>query len=73
MKREGADGLRCVALAGKVGLETLCQIYEDRPSTCRKFLASYEQGIHSPICDEARVKHGLEPLRPDDWNATFVE
>lgn len=52
----------CVALEGTIGKKVNCRIYNNRPSPCRNFLASYEDGIHRPRCDEARIKHGLRPL-----------
>ncbi|MEY4615341.1 MAG: hypothetical protein RJB66_301 [Pseudomonadota bacterium] len=52
----------CAALTGKIGDFVSCSIYSHRPSPCRNFLASYEDGIHRPRCDEARRKHGLKPL-----------
>lgn len=58
---------KCVALKGIVGKFVECTIYENRSSTCRKFEASYENGIRRPRCDEARAKHGLRPLNKQDW------
>ncbi len=55
---------RCVALAGKVGTEVSCSIYLHRPSPCRDFSYSYENGKRNPRCDEARGAYGLPPLRP---------
>lgn len=52
----------CKALDGTIGKKVGCNIYSNRPSPCRNFLASYEDGIHRPRCDEARRKHGLRPL-----------
>lgn len=52
----------CVALTGTIGKDAHCTIYEKRPSPCRNFMASYEDGIHHPRCDEARRRHGLKPL-----------
>lgn len=57
----------CVALKGRVGNEVGCSIYMNRPSPCRNFSASLENGIKNPRCDEARAKHGLEPLTKYDW------
>lgn len=58
---------RCTALAGRIGEEVGCRIYESRPSPCRAFAASFENGIKNPRCDEARAVHGLRPLSPADW------
>ncbi len=61
---------RCVALEGKVGTQVSCSIYLHRPSPCREFSYSYENGIRNPRCDEARGAYGLPPLRP---NSDLVE
>jgi len=58
---------RCIALKGKVGSGAECSIYSSRPSTCREFAASFEQGEHQPRCDQARAHHNLPPLRRADW------
>ena len=60
---------RCVALTGTVGKDGSCTIYENRPSACRKFEASYEYGIKEPRCDEARAVHGLPSLMHQDYDA----
>jgi Fe-S-cluster containining protein len=61
----GTDSLRdtrCIALSGQVGKDAHCSIYENRPSPCRKFEASYAYGVKEPRCDEARIQFGLRPL-----------
>lgn len=58
---------RCVALEGKVGEGASCSIYSLRPSPCRDFAASYEDGTHKPRCDYARGRYGLPPLKLKDW------
>ena len=58
---------RCIALSGEVGKEVRCTIYERRPSCCRDFTASYEEGEKNHRCDQARVAKGMEPLSPKDW------
>ena len=58
---------KCIALEGRVGNEVKCTIYQNRPSVCRRFQASYEDGKHNSRCDEARTKHGMKPLRREDW------
>jgi Fe-S-cluster containining protein len=60
---------RCTALAGRVGKSSSCQIYSQRPGTCRNFKASYEGGIKNPRCDEARAFHALPALTPADWES----
>lgn len=57
----------CVALKGRVGEHVACGIYDQRSTPCRDFQASYEFGRNNPRCDEARAKHGLSPLRREDW------
>lgn len=54
---------RCVALDGKVGSCVTCTIYENRPTPCRAFPASWENGERNPRCDEARAANGLAPLK----------
>lgn len=58
---------RCVALTGHIGKNVSCSIYLNRPSPCRKFTASFEDGLHHPRCDEARLARGLPALTPVDW------
>lgn len=58
---------RCAALGGRVGRDARCTIYERRPSPCRAFGASYEEGEPNPRCDQARAAHGLPPLSGQDW------
>lgn len=63
----------CLCLDGRIGQKVSCQIYENRPSPCRKFEASYEHGFKNYKCDEARAKHGLSPLTKKDMenSATY--
>lgn len=58
---------KCIALKGRIGEFVNCEIYANRPTPCRKFQASYENGEHQPRCDDAREKHGLKPLQKQDW------
>ncbi len=58
---------RCQALGGEIGVEVGCRIYTQRPTPCRAFQASYENGIRNPRCDEARAAHGLTPLTRGHW------
>lgn len=62
----------CMALDGIIGTKVGCKIYSNRPSPCRNFLASYEDGIHRPRCDEARRKHGLRPLGREAYGEHFI-
>jgi Fe-S-cluster containining protein len=55
---------RCTKLAGVIGEDVRCTMYEQRSSSCRDFDASWEHGEHNPRCDDARAKHGLPPLSP---------
>lgn len=58
---------RCQALVGKIGDKAQCQIYERRPTPCREFKPSFENGERNLRCEEARSKFGLKPLHPMDW------
>jgi hypothetical protein len=60
---------RCVALEGEIGGLAPCAIYERRPSVCREFPASYSDGRHNERCDKARIKYGLPPVSPADWES----
>lgn len=54
---------RCIALKGTIGQSVGCSIYELRASVCRDFAVSWENGVHNPRCDKARIAWGLEPLQ----------
>lgn len=58
---------RCIALQGVVGEKVSCSIYDRRPSCCRDFKASYEDGKQDLRCDQARIAKGLLPLTKKDW------
>lgn len=58
---------KCIALEGRIGQFANCKIYLNRPTPCRSFQASYEDGFQKIRCDEARAKHGLKPLTKKDW------
>lgn len=58
---------RCVALSGKIGHAVGCTIYANRPSCCREFKPSFEDGTRNSRCDDARKSKGLRPLRPNDY------
>ncbi len=64
---------KCDALSGSVGEIVSCMIYTNRPTPCREFTASYENGLKEPRCDEARAKHGLKPLTKDDYKVKNFE
>ncbi|MFH8134660.1 YkgJ family cysteine cluster protein [Pantoea osteomyelitidis] len=53
---------RCVALQGEIGGCVSCGIYAERPSPCREFNMSGEDGIANDACDRARARYGLPPL-----------
>jgi Fe-S-cluster containining protein len=67
MRGTAHEPLRCVALDGVIGGACGCRIYALRPTPCREFQASWEDGVHQPRCDEARARHGLAPLNPADF------
>jgi uncharacterized protein len=58
---------KCCALKGRIGEKAYCTIYNNRPTPCRTFEASYENGVANERCDLARQKHGLKPLCKMDW------
>lgn len=58
---------RCVALGGKLGEQVACSIYESRPTPCRSFEASFENGEENLRCAQAREKHGMKALTLQDW------
>ena len=60
---------RCIALQGTIGSEVSCSIYENRPTPCRSFEASFEGGEINERCDQARIQKGLSPLTKADWIA----
>lgn len=66
---DGGASLRCVALAGLVGVDVRCTIYANRPSPCRDLRAAWEDGTPSPQCDRARAMRDLPPLTPSDIDA----
>jgi Fe-S-cluster containining protein len=53
---------RCVALEGEIGRCVRCAIYERRPSVCREFAVSGQDGRRNELCDRARQAWGLPPL-----------
>ena len=67
MKGMRGEKPRCIALAGEVGWEVCCSIYEQRASVCRNFPPSLLDGVVNERCDKARLAHGMEPLTLRDW------
>ena len=61
-RMDGTDRhpVRCVALVGRCGKQSLCSIYEQRPTPCRQFTMGDQR------CAEARQHHGLPPLPAGD-------
>ena len=53
---------RCAALDGVIGQHVSCAIYQERPSTCRAFLATWENACCNTTCDRARSSYGLQPF-----------
>jgi len=53
---------RCTALEGEIGQSVACSIYLNRPTPCREFDQSGENGIANEACDRARARYGLPPL-----------
>jgi len=58
---------RCECLTGEVGQDVQCNIYQNRSSTCRDFIASYENGGQNQFCDFLRSEYGLSPLMPEHF------
>lgn len=58
---------KCQGLQGRIGRDASCSIYPLRPSPCRDFKASYEDGQRHERCDQARERHGLRALTLLDW------
>lgn len=58
MRLRGTDHQppRCAALAGTIGQQVRCGIYEWRPSPCDEFAEG------SDACNRARARHGLARL-----------
>lgn len=67
MKGTNAAKPYCQALEGIIGESVSCRIYAHRPSCCREFSASFENGIENKTCAEARLAKGLTPLTLADW------
>ncbi|MFN8369844.1 MAG: YkgJ family cysteine cluster protein [Bacteriovoracaceae bacterium] len=65
MKKD--SNCRCVALVGEIGNQSECTIYSNRSSTCREFMASFENGIKNDKCDEMRARHNLPQLSMADF------
>ena len=60
---------RCIALQGEVGGCVSCGIYQQRPSPCREFSMSGENGELNEACDRARARYGLPAL----FNPSLLE
>lgn len=73
LKNNSPNSFRCQALHGHIGKFVGCGIYENRPSPCRNFKASFEDGIQNPRCDQCREARGLRPLTLDDWKTNSEE
>ncbi|MBN8224659.1 MAG: YkgJ family cysteine cluster protein [Xanthomonadales bacterium] len=59
--------VRCVALDAEIGVHSRCTIHPMRPSACREVDASWENGVASRQCDQARIAHGLPVLTAAAW------
>jgi Fe-S-cluster containining protein len=64
VRMRGTDAAepRCIALAGEVGREVKCTIYEKRPGPCRDFAPYAALNIGDAGCARARRRHGMAPL-----------
>lgn len=78
MKGTGTIPARCIALTGEVGVSAHCSIHRVRPSPCREFERSWENGRAHDRCDASRRAYGLPPLPrpfevpppPVDWTVS---
>lgn len=68
MKGTTGANPRCIKLEGELGKDAKCSDYDNRPTPCRDFDASWQFGEHEPRCDKARLSHNLPLLTKDDWN-----
>ena len=57
----------CGSLIGEVGLKVRCEIYDQRPSPCREFQPSFENGIRNESCEKARAAKNMNYLTLADW------
>jgi len=73
MRGTNAREPRCVALQGEPGGCVSCGIYAQRPSPCREFAMSGENGVYNEACDRARARYGLPPLFTDSLPYTAEE
>ena len=62
MQGTNSKSPRCNALDGEIGKAVSCSIYLNRPSPCREFDQSGENGLRNEACDRARERYGLPPL-----------
>ncbi len=62
MQGTNSKSPRCNALDGEIGNAVSCSIYLNRPSPCREFDQSGENGLRNEACDRARERYGLPPL-----------
>ena len=67
LKTLNKENMRCQSLEGHLGKMVSCRIYNNRPSPCRNFKASFEDGIANPRCDQVRQERGMKPLTKEDW------
>ncbi|WP_258130854.1 YkgJ family cysteine cluster protein, partial [Escherichia coli] len=47
---------------GTPGENAYCSVYKNRPSTCREFAMSGENGIANEACNRAREKYGFPKI-----------
>ncbi|CAI1738239.1 Flagellin N-methylase [Serratia fonticola] len=62
MQGTNSKSPRCTSLVGEIGQAVSCSIYPNRPSPCREFDQSGENGLRNEACDRARERYGLLPL-----------
>ncbi|KAA1046846.1 YkgJ family cysteine cluster protein [Pseudocitrobacter sp. 73] len=73
MKGTNSKHPRCRSLEGEIGSRVSCAIYPHRPSPCREFAMSGENGEVNEACHRARASYGLPPLYKDMLFHTSLE
>lgn len=58
---------RCSSVVGTIGKKVSCNIYENRPESCRTFSPSFEDGSRNERCEKARLSKGMLVLNKSNW------
>lgn len=73
MKGTNSKHPRCTALEGEIGGKVSCSVYHERPTPCREFAMSGDNGTENDACNRARAHYGLPPLYKDMLFHTSLE